>query len=423
MLRRMQRALCILVLSLAGACDGPATKTADRSPADKGSELPAGRSDALAKGPGHPDSPPSKLIPPAPTTKPRGTFQRAPARACALIERETIDAPAGHATLSSQGDALHVWLGYQAQGAHQLARVRVPDGAIEASVALPSAVLAAPSVASDNKGGAHIALLLGPHAVSSAHFDADGKAELKPISSEADTRFRPALLRGSDHVLIAYTRTVKNAMHVEVARVSADKVDTQDVTPVSHGASAPTFVLGAKKPTLIMIDARAGVSPLLEVAFDAGGQASEAVVRTPVSQPYNPTELWAVEVAGRGTEVAFTAIGRAAATAVGRVGLRSAEEPVPLLPSLGYGQLRLAAVTGARRAVFVLQSPSEAKAQSPLNLEIVVIDAKGEGPRFKLDNATTSGAPSIVALETPGHFAVLHRTAKAWELVRLVCDA
>jgi hypothetical protein len=426
MLRRMPRALCVLALGLILACDSSAAKVPTQADPDK-IELPSGERgsekfaehDEAAIDKKKSDSTPA----PPPAPKPRGTFQRAPERSCAFISREPVNAPEGHATLTSQGDALSLWLGYKEQRTHRLARLRVPDGAIEATTDVPTAVLAAPSVIADGQGGFHVGLITAPHAASWVHFAVDGKAELKALSSEADTRFRPALARTNDSLLIAYTRPVKAAMHVEVARISADGVASQDVTPVSHGGSAPTFVLGAKNPRLVMIDARAGVSPLLEVAFDDKGQAQPAIVRTPVSQPYSPSELWAVEVPEHGVEVAFTALGKLAATAIGRVPLRTAAEPVPLLPSLGYGQLRLAAVSGPRGAVFVLQSPNEAKAQATLHLEVVVLDAKGEGPRFKLEGVTSSAAPSIVALGTPGQFALLHRASSGWELVRLVCDA
>lgn len=424
----MRRALCILVLSLVEACTDSSTKSAENVQPDKANELPSGERRELASTHDEHDEAAidkrgTSTVPPTPVPKPRGTFQRAPERSCALIARESITAPEGHATLTAHGDSLHMWLGYRDNGAHQLARLSVPDGAIEASTSLPTAALSAPAVSNDGHGGFHVAVLLAPHAASWAHFAADGKAEIKQLTREVDTRFRPAISKAADNVLIAYTRPVKTAMHVEVARIANGEVTTQDVTPISHGGSAPVFVLGAKSPTLVMIDARAGVSPLLEVPFDNQGQAGAAIVRTPVSQPYGPTELWAVDIAELGVEVAFTAIGKAAATAIGRVPLRKADQPVPLLPSLGYGQLHMAAVLGARRAVFVLQSPIEARGNPPLNLELVVIDAKGEGPRLKLDGLTTSAAPSLVALETPGQFALLHRTSKAWELVRLVCDA
>src|SRR5581483_10852247 len=91
------------------------------------------------------------------------------------------------------------------------------------------------------------------------------------------------------------------------------------------------------EPRLVMIDARAGMSPLLELPF-VGGKPGELRIGTPVSQPYAPPLLRAVQLPGEADVlVAYTALGRLAATAVGYVPLHSARAPAALLPSRGYG--------------------------------------------------------------------------------------
>ncbi len=69
-------------------------------------------------------------------------------------------------------------------------------------------------------------------------------------------------------------------------------------------------------------------------------QPGEVVVRTPVSQPYAPPLLSAVQWSDGTAEVVFSAVGRMAMTAIARVSLRTAMDPVALLPSTGYGALR-----------------------------------------------------------------------------------
>jgi hypothetical protein len=118
-------------------------------------------------------------------------------------------------------------------------------------------------------------------------------------------------------------------------------------------------------------------------------------VRTPVSQPYAPPLLRAVELPGGEVEVAFTAVGKLAATAIGRVPLRRSVQPVALLPSRGYGELAFSAVRGARRAAFAYEAPRTSEAGSTRAVELVLLDEQGTGPVLTLGGSDDARAPEL----------------------------
>jgi hypothetical protein len=244
----------------------------------------------------------------------------------------------------------------------------------------------------------------------------------RALAHGVDRRFAPSLAHAGG-LLVAFTRTVDEVMHTQLARVSAAAVSSEDVTPAGHGAAAGTFVLGAAPPSLVMIDARAGVSPLLEVRFDAQGKASPAEVRTPVSQPYAPPALAAVALSEGQVEVAFSAIGRAAATAIGRVPLYRAEAPAALVPSKGYGELQFSAARGARAALFALDAFTAPSKDAPRELSVKLLDAQGEGGTLVVRaEDPRDHAPSLAAGLQAGEFWLAYTTDEALRLARLVCD-
>jgi hypothetical protein len=328
----------------------------------------------------------------------------------------------GPALLVARGDVLEAWAAHRAGEQARLVSVDVRDGRRVERLTLSGPLAVAPRVAVDGRGDPRVGLLGEDGVLTLVSWSGAEAPRSTVIARGVDRRFAPALHALGATTLIAHTLAAGEGMHVQVTRVHGGEATSHDVTPQGHGASAPAFVLGEEPPTLVMIDARAGVSPLLEVPFDAEGHPKPAIVRTPVSQPYAPSEVWAVHIPALDVEVAYTAIGRAAATAVGRVPLREAKAPLPLLPSRGYGQLHLSAARGERAAVFALESPQQPVAQAELKLEVVLIDAQGEGARLTLDDETL-GAPSIVALSTKGRFALMHRDGSGFRVLWLSCDA
>jgi hypothetical protein len=296
---------------------------------------------------------------------------------------------------------------------HALATLeRVAVSALDSKVSRASLGISA--------GAAKLAFVDEQGRVKLAAVDDAGMHEPLLVASGADRRFAPALLAFPRGELVAFVRTVDELMHTFVARIHAGEVTLHDVTPEGHGACAPDFVAGAETPTLVMIDAHAGVSPLLELTFDAQGKAGSVSVRTPVSQPYAPPLLHAVELPNGDVEVAYTAVGKLAATAIGRVPLRRAAQPVALLPSKGYGELLFSAVRGPRRAAFAYEAPRTSVAGSTRSLEIVLLDDQGTGPLLSVGGDADARAPSL-ALHA-GSLWLGYTRSKQAVIASLRCD-
>jgi hypothetical protein len=265
-----------------------------------------------------------------------------------------------------------------------------------------------------------IAWVDGQGAVQSVQYEARKFGPPRVVGKGADRRFAPALFERGSQSLIAYTASVDDVMHTFVQHASESAVD---ITPLGHGAAAATFVQGQEAPALIMIDARAGISPLLEVTFTEQGQPKPAVVRTPVSQPYAPPHLRAVLVPGGEVEVAFSAVGKLAASAIGRVPLRRAVSALPLHASRGYGELAFDVALSGHAALFAMQVPRDEKPDAPQQIEVAWLDKSGDGKTLTLSQGESASAPSIAATPLPGEVLVGYvREQKAY-VARLRCDA
>jgi hypothetical protein len=269
-------------------------------------------------------------------------------------------------------------------------------------------------------GSYTVALVDEQGGVWGVQYSAGNWGEPKLVARSADRRFAPALYEDGATSLLAYTSSVDRVMHTFVARSFAGP--GVDVTPPGHGAAAPSFVIGARAPVLVFVDARDGVSPLLEVTFDDALKPRPAEVRTPVSQPYAPPLLRALALPGGEVEVAFTAVGKLAATAIGRVPLRRAVPALALHPSRGYGELAFDAALSGRAAIFALEAPVDEKPNALRALEIKWLDASGEGSSLELARDAAL-RPSIAATPLPGELLVGYVTGTTPHLARLRCDA
>ncbi|MET0340778.1 MAG: hypothetical protein ABW252_07235 [Polyangiales bacterium] len=237
------------------------------------------------------------------------------------------------------------------------------------------------------------------------------------LARGVDRRFAPALAPLGRDVLVAYTATRDETMHSWLTRASGAG-SPRDLTPPAHGAASPTFVLGAPTPTLVMIDARAGMSPLLEVALDARGTPGEVSVRTPVSQPTAPPVVLATTLRGGEVEVFFTLIGRIAMTAVGRVSLRRAEAARPLLASTGYGALRMAAATSGLRTLVALEVPTAPAPDAPRQLLLKLLDGLRTDDVLVLQGER----PSLAASAPDGSYVLTWSGADGLQADLLACD-
>jgi hypothetical protein len=225
--------------------------------------------------------------------------------------------------------------------------------------------------------------------------DVRGVKRAEPLAQSVDTRFQPAL-SGDAPAAVAYTQSVGEAMHTFVrTRRGATFGSAVDVTPLGHGAAAPTFAAGVKPRALFVIDARAGLSPLLEIPLPEA-VPSPAIVRTPVSQPAAPPRLRAARWEEGEVHVLYTATGKLAATAIGHVVATRTDPPVAVVPSIGYGELRMDLLARPGGMLVAVEVPDDLPVTATRHVEILRLDAQGEAPRFKLPTANVS-RPTLAA--------------------------
>lgn len=243
------------------------------------------------------------------------------------------------------------------------------------------------------------------------------------LAKGVDTRFSPAIKVSEDRTLIAFT-TGSTPMHTMLATLAGDGTlqDTRDVTPVSMGASAASFIAGAQPPVLLMLDARDGMSPLLRLDLAADGTSSEpAQVVTPVSMPASPSELAAAS-SSIGTHVAYTGVGSAATSAVGLLSIAPiVGSPEPLVPGTAYTQLHASAASAPRAVIMVATAPLAAGKDPELELQVSLIGLTGRGPAASIRGAGGATHPSI-ARDDAGHVGVAYSTPSGVFVAILRCD-
>jgi hypothetical protein len=341
-------------------------------------------------------------------------------RACVRADELLLHTDAARVLLPTQDSTLAALIVHKDQKQLEWWSGRVGESAERTATLTLSSAVQRISLVRKAPGLYTIAWVDGQGAVQSVHYEARKFGALRVVGKGADRRFAPALFERGSQSLIAYTASVDEVMHTFVQRASDAPID---VTPLGHGAAAATFVAGQEAPALIMIDARAGISPLLEVSFAEDGKPKPAQVRTPVSQPYAPPLLRAVLVPGGEVEVAFSAVGKLAASAIGRVPLRRAVSALPLHASRGYGELAFDVALSGQAALFAMQVPRDEKPSAPHQIEVAWLDKSGDGKTLTLSQGASVSAPSIAATPLPGEVLVGYvREQKAY-VARLRCDA
>ncbi|MDD9936559.1 MAG: hypothetical protein OXT09_23310, partial [Myxococcales bacterium] len=141
------------------------------------------------------------------------------------------------------------------------------------------------------------------------------------LAKGVDTRFAPAVTHHEDSALVAYTLgTTPMEVHLAVIDDQGKLSASHDATPTSMGASAPTFIAGASPPSLLTIDARDGMSPIVRSDLDADLKPRPGEVAVPVGMVSSPAEL-AGASGSVGTYVGYTGLGSAATSAVGLVAI------------------------------------------------------------------------------------------------------
>jgi hypothetical protein len=212
---------------------------------------------------------------------------------------------------------------------------------------------------------------------------AGSRAEWIVLGDSADQRFSPAVAtRGGRHA-VAWTQSRANEP-MRVFYVAFDPTGRElarhDLTQPGMSACAPTFVDAADGP-LVFLDPHAGTSALLTAGLAT--DPPDVQVLRPVSHVYDPAQLAAARVGTRDF-VAYTAVGTAAATAVGLVWSEGVRQPppLPIVPGEGYGPLHVSATQSSTRAVFAADRPRGREREAPREVVVRLARADGEGTRL-----------------------------------------
>jgi hypothetical protein len=350
----------------------------------------------------------------------------APKKSCVVLDPgRRVWATPGPVSIASLGRGFAV-AGYAKKGeaSEQLFLVSVP--AI-GSGKPPQTVkrVAPPGIAARTENDVMLAWTDGNGALRSRRMRmaVAGHGASVELAQGVDTRFSPALTVSQDRTLIAYTMG-STPMRTMLATLAADGSvqDKRDVTPVSMGASAPTFVAGAEPPVLLMLDARNGMSPLLRLDLSPDGTSSEpARVVVPVSMVASPPELAAAS-SSIGTHVAYTGIGSAATTAIGLLPIAPiAGTPEALVPGTAYGQLHASAAAGPRAVIMVVTAPIAAGKEPELELQVSVIGIEGRGKPAVIRAEGGANHPAV-ARDEAGHVGVAYTAQGGVFVAILRCD-
>ena len=220
---------------------------------------------------------------------------------------------------------------------------------------------------------------------------------LREIAHGADQRYAPALAFAPEgDGLVAWADGASDRPRVRLARVSrsTQPPSVRDLTPVSAGATCPVIVGDA----LLFADHRQGMSNLYWAQLPHG----EPQVLRPVSHLFDPLALTAARWGERWL-VGYTAIGRAATTAVGMVIAEGARTPGPkaIVAGAGYGRLHVDAQQRSHSVVFAADAPTARERGAPRRIEVRVATRAGElGPSLVVTGpGGTASDGSIAAYE------------------------
>lgn len=416
MLLRVRALLLSLLLVLAGCSSAAPTAALRRDAGLSPAPEPSLVAPATASSP----TEAARESSASPLQKPkRGARGPAPANGCLVQSDQPLHTgERGLALLLGDVDAVAV---FEASPVALSLWLAQPDGTFASGPRLALETKVAHAAAACAQGSCELAWTDERARLLTLALSAGRISPPRELATGVDRRFAPAVARAGDRLHFAYTKTVDEAMHTWwISRQGSQLTSARDLTPKGHGAAAATFVLGAAQPTLVFIDAHAGISPLLELGFDARGQPGEVVVRTPVSQPYAPPLLSAVRWQDGQVEVMFSLVGRMAMTAVARVPLHKAADPTALSPSRGYGELAFAAARSRRRALFALEVPTASKPDAPRILALKLLDGirTDEGPSFPAD----ARRPSVASSGRAGAYTLSYVHDGLVHGVQVTCD-
>lgn len=412
------RVLSILVIVVAFACgdDDAATvpPSAEPTPVEPSVPEPSVPSVPEPSDPASAPEPPIEVDPNDPlagldeldddaTTMPVPADVTPPQNGCVAFTSapQRLWSTPGPASVVAVGDDGFVFAGYARREEHEdlwvvAARpLGLPRPLLREALEIPARFdrRAAPGLGAFDAGHVGLALTDGAANARFATLTLTGRrSEWILLGSSVDQRFSPAVaLRGNRHAVAWTEAEPDQPMRVRYAAFdpSGRELARHDLTQPGMGACAPTFADGPSGE-LIFLDPHAGTSAILaaELAIDP---PAVRVLR-PVSHVYDPAKLASVQVGAR-TFVGYTAVGTAAATAVGLVWSEGARQPppMPIVPSEGYGPLHVGAAAVGTRAVFVADRPRGRERDAAR--EIAVRLARVDGESTQLGDALVVRGP------------------------------
>jgi hypothetical protein len=161
----------------------------------------------------------------------------------------------------------------------------------------------------------------------------------------------------------------------------------------------------------------------VRVALAEDGTPRAPQIDRPLSTVSEPARLATAHLGSR-RFVAYTAIGRAATSALGLVELGGTLPVEPLVPGEGYGALQLAAVSAPAAALFVMTRPAPGVAATErFNGQLLVrlVDEAGIGPALSVTAPDERVLHAAIARAEDGTVGVAYTTAAGVQVQWLRC--
>ena len=284
--------------------------------------------------------------------------------------------------------------------------------------------LAAPGLGARDDSAVLLATVDGAGKLSarSLRMGPGGGGERLELASGVDTRISPSVAYSETRALIAYT-AASTPMRAKLVVLSntGRLVATHDVTPESMSAAAASFVDGAQPPTLLAIDARDGLSPLLRIDVAGDGTPKPAQVVLPLSTVSTPPRLSAAS-ASIGAHVLYTGMGSAATSAVGLVSIEPiVGRPSPFVPGTGYGALHISTAAAPAAVVLAAEVPTAPTKDAPREIHVALITRRGQSKALVLP-VPGGASHSSLARDAHGTIALAFSAPSGVYVARLRCD-
>jgi hypothetical protein len=247
--------------------------------------------------------------------------------------------------------------------------------------------------------------------------------QVQQVATGVDTRFAPGVMHFAGRAFVVWTAGT-TPMSVELAVVGAVGQGGQRarLNPASHGGAAPGFVSGSEPPEVVFVDARDGMSSLLQVTLDNEGKADAPEVVGVVGMVSTPPRLAAAADA-IGVTLAYTGLGSAATSAIGllRLGARNAW-PDALVKGTAYTTLAVSAAAGPAASLFAVDAPLAPGKDPKRHIQLHVVHGDKAGAATEVIGPAGEAYGAALARTDSGIVGVAFQDPSGVYLTRLRCD-